>query len=555
MATVHETAEAIASIIDRLAAKVITELQAVSELNLALADFPPVASIQEMTAKLIAMIGRIDSMIIVAGPPDNTIGAPGAYWFDSRTGDFFGPKKVTGWEGSSFSLVGSSALQVLINGGILPVGSTAADFGSWLANSQKAAVQPLVDEAKTARDAAKGHKDAAAASAQAAHDDKAATAQDRAATGQDRTATGQDRTATGLDKQATHDDRQATAQDRSAAAASATAAARKADDAFTAAQASSGAANASGEALGLARDARDAAQASAQAAGQDADKTAADRQATAADRIQTGQDRQTATQKAADAAASVQSAEAIRVATAALRDAAQTFRNEAKDFRDQASEIAGGDFLTESEADTLYRKLGDALVVGDVDGLNDALADIGAALSGKQDKLGFTPEDAAKKGVAGGYAGLDADAKIPSALINFPAPPTVPVKAAASDLRVGTNDAKFATAKSVADAVATVAVTPAAATAGLDFSTFINAEISVTANLTLGPPSGGFARKTGEIDIVQDATGGRAVAFHANYIVPANFSLQATANGRTSIPYRYQADGKVRLYNPSKWVA
>lgn len=127
--------------------------------------------------------------------------------------------------------------------------------------------------------------------------------------------------------------------------------------------------------------------------------------------------------------------------------------------------------------------------------------------------------------------------------------------ASAAEVRAGTADGKIISPKVMADALATVAVTPATATAGLDFSIFINAEIALTGNLTVGPPSGGFDRKTGEIDFVQDATGGRTVAFHADYIVPANFSLQASANGRTSVPYRYQENGKVRLYNPSKWSA
>ncbi|MNU42673.1 hypothetical protein D3C71_314380 [compost metagenome] len=132
---------------------------------------------------------------------------------------------------------------------------------------------------------------------------------------------------------------------------------------------------------------------------------------------------------------------------------------------------------------------------------------------------------------------------------------SLPQAATASELRAGSDATRFGTAKGMADAVATAIITPAVAAIGMDFSGFINAEITLTANLTLGVPSGGFARKTGEIDIVMNATGGWALAFHANYIVPATFALQATPNGRTSIPYRYQSDGKVRLYSPSKWVA
>lgn len=163
--------------------------------------------------------------------------------------------------------------------------------------------------------------------------------------------------------------------------------------------------------------------------------------------------------------------------------------------------------------------------------------------------LGFTPADAADLEAKADLV----DGKVPAA--QLPAPPTVPTFATVAEVRAGTADGKIISPKVMADALATVAVTPATAATGLDFSGFINAEVALTGNLTVGPPSGGFARKTGEIDFVQDATGGRTVAFHADYIVPANFSLQATANGRTSVPYRYQANGKVRLYNPSKWSA
>lgn len=40
-------------------------------------------------------------------------------------------------------------------------------------------------------------------------------------------------------------------------------------------------------------------------------------------------------------------------------------------------------------------------------------AEVAAAVAGKQDALGFTPEDSAKKGVANGYAGLDGTGKVP----------------------------------------------------------------------------------------------------------------------------------------------
>lgn len=52
---------------------------------------------------------------------------------------------------------------------------------------------------------------------------------------------------------------------------------------------------------------------------------------------------------------------------------------------------------------------------GSITGLLSDQADLQAALDAKQDTLGFTPEDAAKKGVANGYAELDSSGKVPAA--------------------------------------------------------------------------------------------------------------------------------------------
>jgi hypothetical protein len=48
-----------------------------------------------------------------------------------------------------------------------------------------------------------------------------------------------------------------------------------------------------------------------------------------------------------------------------------------------------------------------------------AINELVSSLSGKEDTLGFTPEDSANKGAANGYAPLDASAKVPAA--NLPA--------------------------------------------------------------------------------------------------------------------------------------
>jgi len=60
---------------------------------------------------------------------------------------------------------------------------------------------------------------------------------------------------------------------------------------------------------------------------------------------------------------------------------------------------------------------------GDLSGLNTtvktsilaAINELVTSLGGKQNSLGFTPEDVSKKGAANGYAGLDATGKVPAA--------------------------------------------------------------------------------------------------------------------------------------------
>lgn len=126
--------------------------------------------------------------------------------------------------------------------------------------------------------------------------------------------------------------------------------------------------------------------------------------------------------------------------------------------------------------------------------------------------------------------------------------------ATTAEVWAGTATNKVVSPKTLADAVAFVAITPAVASSGLNFSTFINATITLTGNLTLGIPSGGFSEKSGRIRIVQDSVGNRTLSLHSNYILPPGFSIQMTAYGVTEIPYTCE-NGKVRLFNPSKWTS
>lgn len=211
---------------------------------------------------------------------------------------------------------------------------------------------------------------------------------------------------------------------------------------------------------------------------------------------------------------------------------------------------AGADaqILDRQSADGRYRKTADAVAMAEVTGLGDALGD-------KADAAAVLAALGAKADKSDTHTKAEVEGLIDDAIDALPAPPAVPTKATAAELLAGTEDTKFATAKGMADAVAYVVITPAVAATGLNLSTFAKARINLTANLTIGAPSGGPVDKDFRLRIVQDATGGRTVSWHANYILPAGFSIQTTANGVTEVPGVVESGGKVRLFAPSKWVA
>lgn len=133
--------------------------------------------------------------------------------------------------------------------------------------------------------------------------------------------------------------------------------------------------------------------------------------------------------------------------------------------------------------------------------------------------------------------------------------PTPPSAATVEEFRAGSGSG-FVSPSVGASAVGFVTLTRAAvASGGLDFANFVNASILLDANLTVGGWIVGYPGKTGIIRFKQDATGGRTVAWPSGYLVPSGFALQATGAGVTDVPYLCEADNKIRLYNPSKWVA
>ena len=91
-----------------------------------------------------------------------------------------------------------------------------------------------------------------------------------------------------------------------------------------------------------------------------------------------------------------------------------------------------------------------------------------------------------------------------------------PTLGLAADLLAGTSAIAALTADAVYDAMAEVTLTDAA-TVSVDMAAFINAKVTLAGNRTLGAPTNPKVGQTGRIRIIQDATGSRTLAFHANW--------------------------------------
>lgn len=102
------------------------------------------------------------------------------------------------------------------------------------------------------------------------------------------------------------------------------------------------------------------------------------------------------------------------------------------------------------------------------------------------------------------------------------------VKAIGSELRTGTDDAKFLTAKSLYDGSAAVASSVTGATT-LDFAAGINFALTLTGNLTLNVPSNMKDGQSGVIYFIQDATGSRTIGVNASIKKFGTYTLSTAA--------------------------
>lgn len=126
--------------------------------------------------------------------------------------------------------------------------------------------------------------------------------------------------------------------------------------------------------------------------------------------------------------------------------------------------------------------------------------------------------------------------------------------ATVAEVRAGTADGKIISPKGLWDAIATGAASPGASWVQ-DMAATVTPVVTLTApTLTIGKPINMKDGQSGATYFIQDATGGRQVAFHSDYILPPNFSLQATPNGVSCVPYQV-IGGKVRVFPASKWIA
>lgn len=105
---------------------------------------------------------------------------------------------------------------------------------------------------------------------------------------------------------------------------------------------------------------------------------------------------------------------------------------------------------------------------------------------------------------------------------------------------------KVLTTDKIWGAAASVALAPGA-TVALDLNSGLNFTLAMSGNYTLGNPTNGKDAQSGKIEITQDATGSRTLAYAANWLFAngADPVLSTAANARDVLFYEVLADGKV----------
>lgn len=86
-----------------------------------------------------------------------------------------------------------------------------------------------------------------------------------------------------------------------------------------------------------------------------------------------------------------------------------------------------------------------------------------------------------------------------------------------------------------------------AATIAVDMATFFNTTVTLGGNRTLGQPSNTKVGQSGVIRIVQDATGSRTLAYHADYEFAGGTApvLSTAANSQDLLFYQVLAANRI----------
>jgi hypothetical protein len=124
---------------------------------------------------------------------------------------------------------------------------------------------------------------------------------------------------------------------------------------------------------------------------------------------------------------------------------------------------------------------------------------------------------------------------------------TVPAEDA-TGFRTGTATNEALTAGGVYGAADIVTLTDAS-TIAVDMATFINAQVTLGGNRTLGAPSNTKVGQSGTIYVVQDGTGSRTLAFHANYKFAGGTAptITATAGAVTALHYKVRTSTFIEI--------
>ena len=118
-------------------------------------------------------------------------------------------------------------------------------------------------------------------------------------------------------------------------------------------------------------------------------------------------------------------------------------------------------------------------------------------------------------------------------------------KATDANVRAATSN-KVVTTDIMWSAAAEVTLTDAA-TVAVDMATFLNAKVTLGGNRTLGQPSNTKVGQTGAIRIIQDGTGSRTLAYHADWFFAGGTDpvLTTTAAAEDLLFYQVIAANKI----------